>query len=145
VIANPSNLGNFMIADNDRRGELTEAETQALNKLGVTGLRRTHARGTRRHDDAEQWLALARLVRPLDAARATLQHKGPLTLDHVLRARRSTRMIVILSRQLATKRPEQLRTALNVAGVLEQTPTPFRGPETGAPDLLQTRPTDRPL
>ena len=28
---------------------------------------------------------------------------------------------------------------LNVTGVLEQTLTPFRGPETGAPDLLQTR------
>ena len=58
----------------DRRGELTEAETQALNKLGVTGLRRSHARGTRRHDDGEQWLALARLVQPLDAARAALHY-----------------------------------------------------------------------
>jgi hypothetical protein len=64
----------------DRRGELTEAETQALNKLGVTGLRRSHARGTRRHDDAEQWLALARLVEPLDAARAALHHEDTTDL-----------------------------------------------------------------
>jgi hypothetical protein len=36
---------------------------------------------------------------------------------------------VILRRHLTTNRPQQqLRTALNVAGVLEQTLTPFRGP-----------------
>ena len=40
------------------------------------------------------------------------------------------RVIVILRRQLSPKHPQPLRTALNVAGVLEQTLTPFRGPET---------------
>ena len=75
-----------------------------------------------------------------------LRQKGPgWPLDHVLRARRSGRTIVILTRQLALKRPEQLRRALNVAGVLEQPLTPFRGLETGAPDLFQTRSTDRPI
>jgi hypothetical protein len=69
----------------DRRGELTEAEAQALDKLGVAGLRRSHARGTRRPDDAEQWLALARLVKPLDAARAALHH------DDVADLRRASR------------------------------------------------------
>src|SRR6187551_3040134 len=55
------------------------------------------------------------------------------------------RVIVILRRQLSPKRPQQLRTTLNVAGVLEQTLTPFRGPETGAPDLLQTRSPNCPI
>ena len=42
-------------------------------------------------------------------------------------------------------RPQQRRTALNVARVLEQNLTPFRGPKTSAPDLLQTRTSDRPM
>ena len=46
---------------------------------------------------------------------------------------------------MSPKRPQLLRTALNVAGVLEQTLTPFRGPETSAPDLLQTCSADRPI
>ena len=48
------------------------------------------------------------------------------------------RVIVILRRQLSPKHPQPLRTALNVAGVLEQTLTPFCGPRNGcsrfAPD-----------
>jgi hypothetical protein len=37
-------------------------------------------------------------------------------------------------------RRQRLPTAPNVADVLEQTLTPFRGAETSAPDLLQTTP-----
>ena len=46
----------------------------------MTGLHRSHARGTPRQDDAEQWLALARLVEPLDAARAALHHEDTTDL-----------------------------------------------------------------
>ena len=70
----PAGAAGAGVCGYDRHGELTEAETQALNKLGVTGLRRSHARGTQRHDDGVQWLALARLVQPLDAARAALHY-----------------------------------------------------------------------
>ena len=75
-----------------------------------------------------------------------LRQKGPADPLTTCSAREDPgRMIVILRRQLAPKRPQQLRTALNVAGGLEQTLTPFRGSEPGAPDLLQTRSTDRPI
>ena len=36
----PAGAAGAGVCGYDRRGELTEAETQALNKLGVTGLRR---------------------------------------------------------------------------------------------------------
>lgn len=61
----------------DRRGELTEAERHALGELGPKALRRNRARGIPRRT-ATQWKALARLVEPLDAARASLHHGDDL-------------------------------------------------------------------
>ena len=75
-----------------------------------------------------------------------LRHKGPADPLTTCSAREDpARTIVILRRQLDPNRPQQLPTALNDAGVLEQTLTPFRGAGTGAPDLLQTRSTERPI
>jgi hypothetical protein len=58
----------------DRRGELRREEAEAIAALGPVGLRRNRARGTPRRTAAE-WETLARLVGPLDAARASLQHR----------------------------------------------------------------------
>ncbi len=54
----------------DRPVELTDAEARALAELGATGLRRGRAGRTVSRE--AQWAALARLVEPLDAARAVL-------------------------------------------------------------------------
>jgi integrase len=59
----------------DRRGPLSEAERRALAELGPKALRRNRARGIPRRT-AIQWKAIARLVEPLDVARAGLHH-GP--------------------------------------------------------------------
>jgi integrase len=58
----------------DRRGELLDAEAAALIALGPGGLRRNRATGVPRRT-AAHWTALARLVEPLDAARARLHHR----------------------------------------------------------------------
>ena len=58
----------------DRRAELTGPRAHALDELGVTGLRRSHARGTPRHDRPRSGARSTRLVEPLDAARAALHH-----------------------------------------------------------------------
>ncbi|MFW2243959.1 tyrosine-type recombinase/integrase [Rhodococcus opacus] len=57
----------------DQRGELTDAECRALRELGPKALRRNRARGIPRRT-ATHWTALARLVEPLDTARAGLHH-----------------------------------------------------------------------
>jgi hypothetical protein len=57
----------------DRRGELLDSEAAALAALGAAGLRRHRATGVQR--TAAHWKALARLVEPLDAARARLHHR----------------------------------------------------------------------
>ena len=57
----------------DQRGELTDAERRALRELGPKALRRNRARGIPRRT-ATHWTALARLVEPLDTARAGLHH-----------------------------------------------------------------------
>ena len=56
-----------------RRAELTEVERRALAGLGPKALRRNRARGIPRRT-AVHWRALAGLVEPLDAARASLHH-----------------------------------------------------------------------
>lgn len=61
----------------DRRGELSDAERDALAALDATALRRNRARGIPRRT-ATHWRALARLVEPLDAARAVLHHRDDL-------------------------------------------------------------------
>ncbi|MEU5852739.1 hypothetical protein [Saccharopolyspora shandongensis] len=57
----------------DRRAEVTDDETAAVLTLGVSGLRRYRAVGIPRRT-ATSWKALARLVEPVDAARAALHH-----------------------------------------------------------------------
>ncbi|HET9080087.1 MAG TPA: site-specific integrase [Trebonia sp.] len=57
----------------DRRGELLDGEAAALAALGAAGLRRNRATGVQ--PTAAHWKALARLVEPLDAARARLHHR----------------------------------------------------------------------
>jgi integrase len=57
----------------DRRSELLDGEATAILAIGPTGLRRNRARGIPRRT-ATQWAALARLVDPLDTARAALHH-----------------------------------------------------------------------
>ncbi|MGH3608110.1 MAG: tyrosine-type recombinase/integrase, partial [Pseudonocardiaceae bacterium] len=67
----------------DRRAELTDPEAHALAELGVVGLRRSRAHGGQHCE--HQWVTLARLVEPLDAARAALHH------DDVADCRRPSR------------------------------------------------------
>ncbi|MGH3755893.1 MAG: tyrosine-type recombinase/integrase [Pseudonocardiaceae bacterium] len=67
----------------DRRAELTGPEAHALAERGVAGLRRSRARGAPPGDS--RWVVLARLVEPLDAARAALHH------DDVAGCRRPSR------------------------------------------------------
>ena len=54
---------------------LTSDEREALAMLGPMGLRRNRARGVPRRT-ALSWIALARLVEPLDAARVGLHHRN---------------------------------------------------------------------
>jgi hypothetical protein len=61
------------VKHDDQRAELTQAERHALTELGPKALRRNRARGIPRRP-ATHWKALARLVKPLDAARAGLHH-----------------------------------------------------------------------
>ena len=57
----------------DRRGELLGGEAAAIVAIGPAGLRRNRATGIPWRT-AKHWKAIARLVEPLDAARATLHH-----------------------------------------------------------------------
>ncbi len=57
----------------DRCPELRLGEAEALNALSPLEMRRNRARGLPRRT-AGHWKALARLVEPLDAARAVLHH-----------------------------------------------------------------------
>jgi integrase len=57
----------------DRRGELLDGEAAAIVAIGPAGLRRNRANGIPRRT-ARHWKAIARLVEPLDAARAALHH-----------------------------------------------------------------------
>ncbi len=57
----------------DRRGELLEGAAAAILAIGAVGLRRNRARGIPRRT-AVQWGHIARLVEPLDTARASLHH-----------------------------------------------------------------------
>jgi integrase len=57
----------------DRRGELLGGEAAAIVAIGPVGLRRNRATGIPRRA-AKHWTAIARLVEPLDAARAALRH-----------------------------------------------------------------------
>jgi integrase len=66
----------------DRRGELLGGEAAAIVAIGPVGLRRNRATGIPRRA-AKLWTAIARLVEPLDAARAALRH------DDDILARRS--------------------------------------------------------
>jgi integrase len=59
----------------DRSDALTSDEHRALERLGPNGLRRNRARGIPRRT-ASSWLALTRLVEPLDGARSALCHNG---------------------------------------------------------------------
>lgn len=63
----------------DRRGELLREEAEAVAALGPVGLRRNRARGTPRRT-AAHWETLSRLVVPLDAARASLDHRDDVKL-----------------------------------------------------------------
>ncbi|MGH9189801.1 MAG: hypothetical protein ACRD0Q_07185, partial [Acidimicrobiales bacterium] len=63
------------LAAYDRSGRLTNDESETLERLGPTGLRRNRARGVPRRTTALSWKALARLVDPLDAARVALHHR----------------------------------------------------------------------
>ena len=57
----------------DRRRELLDSEAAAVLAIGPVGLRRNRATGIPRRT-ARHWQALARLVEPLDTARAALHH-----------------------------------------------------------------------
>ena len=57
----------------DRRAGLLDAEAAAIAAIGPVGLRRNRATGIPRRT-AKHWKTLARLVEPLDAARAALHH-----------------------------------------------------------------------
>ena len=57
----------------DRRRELLDSEAAAIAAIGPAGLRRNRATGIPRRT-ARHWQAVARLVEPLDAARAALRH-----------------------------------------------------------------------
>jgi integrase len=59
----------------DRTMEMSDAEVAAITVLGPIGLRRNRARGIPRRT-AAQWATLARLVEPLDAARAGFHQVG---------------------------------------------------------------------
>jgi hypothetical protein len=71
----------------DRRSGLLEEEAEALAALGPRGLRRNRARGLPRRT-APAWRALARLVEPLDAARAVLHHADDVRYRRAGSARR---------------------------------------------------------
>lgn len=58
----------------DRSGRLTSGEHEALDQLGLIGLRRSRAQGIPRRT-ASSWEALSRLVEPLDSARGALHHR----------------------------------------------------------------------
>jgi integrase len=57
----------------DRRAGLLDGEAAAIAAIGPVGLRRNRATGIPRRT-ARHWRAVARLVEPLDAARAVLHH-----------------------------------------------------------------------
>jgi integrase len=61
----------------DRRGGLLAGEAAAISEIGLAGLRRTLARGFPPRGSG-RWQALARLTRPLDAARGALGHGDDL-------------------------------------------------------------------
>jgi integrase len=65
----------FLIDTNgwDRRAGLLDGEAAAIAAIGPVGLRRNRATGIPRRT-ARHWRAIARLVEPLDAARAALHH-----------------------------------------------------------------------
>lgn len=79
----------------DRRAALLGREAEALESLSPTELRRNRARGLPRRT-AGHWTALARLVEPLDAARAALHH------DEDVRYRRAgAHAVAVVLRQCA--------------------------------------------
>ena len=63
----------FETGEFDRRPALLTREVAALEALGPLQLRRDRARGIPRRT-AGHWRSLARLIAPLDAARAALHH-----------------------------------------------------------------------
>jgi len=63
----------------DRRSELLPGEAAAIAAIGPVGLRRNRAVGIPRRT-ARHWKTLARLVEPLDAARAALHHGDDVCL-----------------------------------------------------------------
>lgn len=79
----------------DRRPALLPREAEALEALSPTELRRNRARGLPRRT-AGHWKALARLVEPLDAARAAVHH------DEDVRYRRAgAHAVAVVLRQCA--------------------------------------------
>ncbi len=69
----PGSTFELTLSRYDRR-ELTAGELGALGELGAAGVRRSRARGAAGR--TALWAQLTRLVRPLDDARAMLQHPG---------------------------------------------------------------------
>ena len=79
----------------DRREQLSEAAFHALRELGPKGLRRNRSRGGVPRRSAVQWNALARLVAPLDAARASLHHDDGVRFRRAGGARGGDRLAVL--------------------------------------------------
>jgi hypothetical protein len=71
----------------DRGPALLPREAEALEALSPTELRRNRARGLPRRT-AGHWKALARLVEPLDAARAAVHHDEDVRYRRRARRRR---------------------------------------------------------
>jgi integrase len=120
----------------DRRPVLLEGEAEAVAALGPQGLRRYRAKGVPRRT-ARYWNALARLVAPLDATRATLHHA-----DDDVRYRRAGGHAVaaILAHCAATGRSYWDWKSWDWIGVCGVSSTAFR-----AAQPLPTETTVRPF
>ena len=85
----------FAGSEFDRCPELRVEEAEALKALSPLEFRRNRARGVPRRT-AGQWKALARLVEPLDAARAVLHH-----VDDVRYRRAGAHAVAVVLQQCA--------------------------------------------
>lgn len=119
----------------DRWPGLSEAERHALVQLCPKDLRRNRARGIP-HRTATYWKALARLVEPLDAARAGLHHRADARF---VRAGAHA-IAVILSRCAATGRSYWAWTADDWADLCGSSAAEF-----AAAQPLPTETTVRPF
>ena len=90
----------FESGEFDRRPALLTREAVALEALSPLQLRRNRARGIPRRT-AGHWSALARLVAPLDAARAAVHHGDDVRYRRAVSASSSLRAATSASRDSA--------------------------------------------